>query len=282
MSNFLTCEQLEPLLSAYHDGELSEHERAQADKHISSCAACQNRVLEIGTISNSLKALPRLTPKMDVAANIEKLIAAQPKAANQVIRPLVWSVVGVAAAAAVVLFIGNMNSGPNVVPNQVASNSSLNSSSAKNEHGAATSRDLEVASNRIDDSGAAVVGLDKTPDVSEDQKKKGSPLPDQHGKPNADTGGKKEHAKFNPHVQIASGTNDGGSDTIPADATLSAHLDHPIANTDNQLIADASKNGIGKSGSDSNLVAVYDADQRSVTEELGITTDEDGLYAIKL
>ena len=140
MSNFLTCKQLEPLLGAYHDGELSENERVEADKHISSCAACQNRVVEIVAISNSLKALPRLTPKMDVAANIEKLLAAQPKAANQITKPLVWSAVGVAAAAAVVLFIGNLKSGPNVVPNQVASNSTVNTSTTKKEHGGAPSR----------------------------------------------------------------------------------------------------------------------------------------------
>ncbi len=281
MSNFLTCEQLEPLLSAYHDGELSEHERLEADKHISSCAVCQNRVLEIGAISSSLKALPRLTPKMDVAANIEKLIAAQPKAANQITRPLVWSVVGVAAAAAVVLFVGNLHSGPNVVPNQVASNSTVHTATNKKGGGAAASRDLEVASNAIDDPGARIVGLEKTQSVSEDSKKKVSPLPEQHGKPDAENVGKKERAKFNPHLQIASRANDGGTDTIPLDATQSAHLDQQTG-ADSQLIAsETSKKVIGQSG-DSNLVAVYDTDQRNVTEELGITTDEDGLYAIKL
>jgi hypothetical protein len=73
----------------------------------------------------------------------------------------------------------------------------------------------------------------------------------------------------------------GGTDSVPG--TSGDQLDQSQNANDGQLLASDSKNGgTTENVPDSNLVAVYEPDQHNVTEEVGITTDEDGLYAIKL
>jgi len=284
MSNDFNCEQLEPLLSAYHDGELNEAERTLAERHLNGCDACQNRLLEIGAVASSLKLLPRLNPKTDVAANIEQLIANQPKSVTKIQRPVIWGAAGIAAAAAVLLVAGNFKIAPNSANSPVTANSNVNQSLPKHEHDPAKSQDLEIAQapapgvnpaqQEQSNPAQVAVGNHEHGSTSHGPESKKDPALDQHEKPAADRNAKK-NSKFNPHLEVASRGNE--SSTVTGGTTSGSHLD----GSDSQLIANRS-GGTGVLGADSNLVAVYDTEQRGVTEELGITTDEDGLYAIKL
>ncbi|HEY9731821.1 MAG TPA: zf-HC2 domain-containing protein [Drouetiella sp.] len=297
MSNDFNCEQLEPLLSAFHDGELSEVERTAAERHLNGCDACKNRLLEIGAVANSLKSLPRLNPKIDVAANIESLIANQPKQANRFSRPVFWGAAGIAAAAAVVVVAINLNGPSNLGDSPQTANSSIPHIGSKTQpvpqsqklevaHSIKNSSDLEVAQS-VDNSSNTEQGS------SEDQVG-GSQVAATHlgrnGEPIGNAGAKKDAASeshnktdrgekrntnVTQHVEIAQ--NPRVVPHIVDGSASGAHLD----GSDPHLIARGT-GGAGTIGADSNLVAVYDTEQHGVTEELGITTDEDGLYAIKL
>jgi Putative zinc-finger len=270
MSNILTCEQLEPLLSAHYDGELSESERANVDKHLADCQACQTRLMEVAAVAATLKALPTLSPKTDIAENIGLLIAAQPTAITAIRKPLAWSAFGIAAAAAGVIVVGNFT----MVNVKLTAQSGVNKSTYKQPQGATKTQGIEVA-DAVDanasprDSGANSVQQNK-PEV-------GAPV--QNVKPTNENHAKK-NGKYNPRVEVADrGT--GGTDSVPG--TASDQIDQSQNSGDGEPVASNSKNGgTTESVPDSNLVAVYETDQHNVTEELGITTDEDGLYAIKL
>ncbi|CAN5359893.1 hypothetical protein BH10CYA1_BH10CYA1_33420 [soil metagenome] len=285
MSNDFNCEQLEPLLSAYHDGEVTEAERADAERHLSGCAQCQNRLLEISAVANSLKSLPLLNPKTDVAANIEQLIANQPKGISRIQRPVIWGAVGIAAAAAVLLVAGNFRVVTSPVNDSLTANSKIKQTMPKHEQSVIKSHDLEIAqglettSTPAHQEPTAPVQVtagnhEKTDEPTGTASKKDGVLPGQHDKPSTDHNAKK-NSKFNPHFEVASSGDEGR--TIVVGTTSGSHVDA----SDPQLIANRNT-GAGVLGADSNLIAVYDTEQRGVTEELGITTDEDGLYAIKL
>jgi len=285
MSNDFNCEQLEPLLSAYHDGELNDAERALAERHLNACGACQSCLLQIDAVASSLKALPRLNPKTDVAANIEQLIAKQPKGVTKIQRPVIWGAAGIAAAAAVLLVAGNFRVAPNSASNPLVANSNVTHSIAKPESESVKAEVLEIA--QAPDSSLSPLQQKPTDHVqfsagnhehgsvsTGSGAKKDSATQDQHQKPSTENNAKK-NSKFNPHIEVASLGNE--SATLSGGTTSGSHL----KGSDAQLIANR-KGGTGTIGADSNLVAVYDTEQRGVTEELGITTDEDGLYAIKL
>lgn len=283
MSNDFNCKQLEPLLSAYHDGELSEAERADAERHLNGCADCQNRLLEIGAVANSLKALPRLNPKTDVAANIEQLIANQPKGINRIQRPVIWGAAGIAAAAAVLLVAGNFRAVTDRANDPLTANSRTNQTVPKPEPSLVKSQDLEVAhsvetpSSPVEESSAPVISgvqHNQSNAPTGTASKKDGVMPVQREKPSSEHNAKK-NSKFNPHLEVASKGDEGATAVISTTSGSHTDVGGP------QLIANRNIN-TASIGTDSSLVAIYDTEQRGVTEELGITTDEDGLYAIKL
>lgn len=290
MSNDFNCDQLEPLLSAYHDGELAEVERAAAEKHLNGCTACQNRLLEIAAVASSLKSLPRLNPKTDVAANIEQLIANQPKPTGRFGRPLVWGSVGIAAAAAVLIFAANFKDVSNLsgAPLSASSNSHQTGTKHEKEHQAslqvatvnepvktpvqepdgstssAQSNPVPVVENRNEEKTGVASATTKN------EAKKTEP----RGKTSGDENSK-NLSRFNPHQEVAEKSHELAP--VAGGNASGHHLD----GSDDHLIASA-KIGPGAIAAETNLVAVYDTEQHGVTEELGITTDEDGLYALKL
>lgn len=284
MSNDFNCEQLEPLLSAYHDGELTEAERASADRHLKECTVCQNRLVEISAVASSLRSLPRLNPKLDVAANIEQLIAKKPRnVANR--QPLVWGAAGIAAAVAAIVVGMNMQNAVNPGNATLTANSKSTQRTLKES----SQQPMEVAKG-VEPEVASGVGETDQPDqqlelatkdsskrensnTSDSSSRKDSQSGESTGKPAVDHNSKR-NGKFNPHLEVADKTptaSPAGGNT-----TSGSHLDGS-----DRLIA-SSNSGAGVVGADANLVAVFDTEQRGVTEELGITTDEDGLYAIKL
>ncbi|MBS1954878.1 MAG: zf-HC2 domain-containing protein [Cyanobacteria bacterium SZAS-4] len=289
MSNDFNCKQLEPLLSAYHDGELTEAERADADRHLNGCADCQNRLLEISAVATSLKSLPRLNPKTDVAANIEQLIANQPKGISRIQPPVIWGAAGIAAAAAVLLVAGNFKAVTNQANNPLTANSKTNQVMPKPMPNAVKSQELEIAHN-LDTTANPIQDFTEPAQISAHHDQSSAPngtvskkeggMPTQHEKPTTDNNAKK-NSKFNPHLQVASNGNEGATNAVATNAVATASGSQSDASAP-QLIANRNVGTASIGGADSSLVAIYDTEQRGVTEELGITTDEDGLYAIKL
>lgn len=294
MSNDFNCKQLEPLLSAYHDDELTEAERADAERHLNGCVECQNRLLEISAVANSLKSLPRLNPRTDVAATIEHLIANQPKKVNQVQRPIIWGAAGIAAAAAVLLVSTNFKAVTKGANDPLTANSTTKQIMPVNpDRSAAKSQDLEIAHTLEPTSNPArevtepaqssTSGSQRGEEAGTASTKDGV-VPTQNEKPSTERNSKK-NSKFNPRLEVASKGGEDADKIVAAKNVVAKNVVTASASsTDSsapQLIAN---HNIRTStiSPDSNLVAIYDTEQRGVTEELGITTDEDGLYAIKL
>jgi anti-sigma factor RsiW len=71
--NLLTCDDISPLLDAYHDGELDQAERNSVAAHLGSCGDCQAKLIEIESVVTSLKNLPKLQMARDLSADPEFL-----------------------------------------------------------------------------------------------------------------------------------------------------------------------------------------------------------------
>jgi len=69
----LTCEDISPLLDAYHDGELDKGERGNVASHLGSCPQCQAKLSEIESVVTTLKNLPRLQMARDLTTDPEYL-----------------------------------------------------------------------------------------------------------------------------------------------------------------------------------------------------------------
>jgi anti-sigma factor RsiW len=67
----LMCERL----AAYLEGDLSPAEQAQADQHLTECAACAESLVELRAIASEAAQLPPLTPSRDLWAGIEARIS---------------------------------------------------------------------------------------------------------------------------------------------------------------------------------------------------------------
>lgn len=130
-SGINNCKEVEELISAYRDNELSTDERKMVDDHLPSCAKCRDELQAIDRVARSLKTLPQAELGRDLADDIVKLIGKSPK---ENVVPFQqrnkWIGFGVAAAAvALIAGVGTLMSqggnGPSVadkVPEQVAPN----------------------------------------------------------------------------------------------------------------------------------------------------------------
>lgn len=106
------CAEIEPLLDAFHDGELAGDERKLVSDHLSGCADCQAKLEAVERLVGYLGALPTLQPARDFAAlipdqwedssrkGVEPVVAIE--RSGQLARPALMMV---AAAAALSLLI---------------------------------------------------------------------------------------------------------------------------------------------------------------------------------
>src|SRR6187455_1334329 len=81
MATMLDCKKIQPLLSEYVDGALSDAMAWNVKMHVSSCAVCAQVADELRATANLLSALPALEP----SANFEAMLAK--RLANQVLTP---------------------------------------------------------------------------------------------------------------------------------------------------------------------------------------------------
>ncbi len=102
MKDIRECDYARELLSAYRDGELDASERASVEDHLNDCAACREELESVESVVRSLKALPSAKLTKDFSDDIEALIqkseAPVVKSITRKQRPM-WLT---AAAAAVV------------------------------------------------------------------------------------------------------------------------------------------------------------------------------------
>ncbi len=99
------CSQVELELDAFYDGELSPAVRRLVEQHLAACPECQSRLEEIQNLVTCLSSLPQVQPTKDLARSLPNLLTQRSRGNLVVWRPLTWSVVGLAAAVALVALV---------------------------------------------------------------------------------------------------------------------------------------------------------------------------------
>ncbi len=101
-----SCKEIIPLLDAYFDQELSTTEKADVERHLSGCSECSTKLANIESLVGSLKSMPKVEMKRDIT---DMPLPARGKVVA--FKPRVWAAVGVAAAAVALLAVATYNSG---------------------------------------------------------------------------------------------------------------------------------------------------------------------------
>lgn len=262
------CQKIQELLSAYRDLELAEEENAQVKLHLGACDECTREANAIEAVAATLLQVPRVSMKSDMADKLEALIAAQvadtspagteveeggPKVVSFRKR-LVWGSLAAAAAAAVLLvavpiFTSN---------NQVADNSVKQVAPVKEE---APQQPLVA-----NDSGAAQMIANEVTAPTQVTAADESTAPS----PNAvATSGSVQEVRKIEKPEVAR------NKTAAAVPVVATSQTAPKAVRERTI--DATLDTINETEA---LVAFSSDD--NLFEDCGISTDEDGLYAIKL
>ena len=69
------CQDIQPDLSAYVDGELAPSRRAEIEAHVAACPRCQQELAGLRTLAAGVAALPRLHPAPRFLAEVRRKIA---------------------------------------------------------------------------------------------------------------------------------------------------------------------------------------------------------------
>jgi anti-sigma factor RsiW len=108
------CSEIAELLDAYHDGELDRQAITQLEDHLNACAGCRQELLKLACLVEGIKALPRLAPERDLVGSIDldSLAARQKLPVSATIRSksrwaasAAWTLGAGAVAAAVLALV---------------------------------------------------------------------------------------------------------------------------------------------------------------------------------
>ncbi len=252
------CSSMKELLSPYLDEELIAEERASVEKHLASCADCQSDLQGFQTVVKSLAALPKVNLDRDLAEEIVAKIVAQEKEqklekTGQVIpfRSRNFWAVGAIACAFGLLFA--------VAPQLMKSTSDAPATVATNKP---TSKTTPEQNKRPEDTASEIAQGNK-PNV----------VPTKIAPSETETGsGTPKEPVQVPQQQVAKIDVDKIQVKPPVIASK------PGANTNVRIKPIEDLTTVQES-----IVAYSEPfEDSNMFEDIGISTDEDGLYAIKL
>jgi hypothetical protein len=281
------CETFVPMLDAFVDNELDKSEMEQVQMHLQSCDYCKQQVKEIETLKTSLASMPRRKMSLDLADNFDQILSKESELPAQKSSNVVsinakrkWLVAAASAAAvAVIAIAGSMVSkgGGVQVANSdsikglhsVAQNSSAVGQTA--QKGMNTSDKNAFASNQLQsahvaDHNVADSQVAKTPDNNSQSGQKIAASHSDNGTAKEDLQDRAVAKTAGAHFSEEMGQNQSSNTTVVA---------HDGSSKTN--IRGAQKDR----SSGSELLALYEEDD-GIGSDIGMTTDEDGLYAIKL
>ena len=133
------CQDIQPELSAYLDGELMPPQRAEVEAHLASCPRCQEELAELKTLAAGVAALPRLEPAPQFLAEVRRKIARGDKPEpvtwrDYLFRP-VWLKVPLEAAAVIAIAVFVQRHQEPMPANEVASLRMAGAENSKTEPG---------------------------------------------------------------------------------------------------------------------------------------------------
>ncbi|HEY9870843.1 MAG TPA: zf-HC2 domain-containing protein [Candidatus Obscuribacterales bacterium] len=254
------CTKIEPLLDAFRDGELASAERQAVEQHLRACFTCQSKLADIERVVSTLKTLPRVGAPRDFSQNIDAILARRHPAKVMSIRPVVWGSLGAAAAAAVAVFVFKLV--PGISPAGVVAHRSVPGTRAASPYEKPDSaQQREIAAQ------GPQPGVTTPPQQPEDSDSR-SLLASGTQEKQPD-----KLATAPPgEQQAATGGKAGAADRPAAQQrTVPVYSGAVVAVDEDPL-----------GGEGAALVAFAEGDQTTITEAIGLETDEDGLYAIKM
>lgn len=227
------CTDVEILLDAYHDGELVHSEKELVEKHLGTCTRCQSSFSDIKRVVASLKSLPPVCLKRDMASEIELLVARRQK--FKVVTPVFWGSLAAAAAAVVMLVVLRVWSPVAKVP--YITDAPAVSGSRKPATGVVAQAPSSVS----------------------------------------------ERIKSKEHLHVPLIPKPGATSSVGGVHDQQSSLSKPdlvpqLAETSAPESTDSDSLALGSS----TMAYLVGSEQTSISEVLGLETDEDGLYAIKM
>lgn len=259
------CDEFKEYISPYYDNELDSEKRNLVERHLSVCESCSIELSDIQAVSSVLSNMPRESLGYDFADQIEELIEAEKPKDNVVpFKPrfaIISSIAAIMLLFAVVQLPKLINGGSGDAP-QVAvkkgkdeSDSSIiakkvpvtNILNADNKETKNPELQSKVASNNLKENTKAPRKLEASV-VSKEQVEK---------KILQDTIARKEAIETAPKVAMSKANS--------VNSVVEAAVQEP-----EQLLSTEA------------VVAFDSDDDDDLFSQMGVSTDEDGLYAIKL
>ena len=271
------CETFLQLLDAYVDNELDSSEKEQVQSHVQACDECKAQVKQIETLKVSLSTLPRRQMKRDLADSLDAVLgnadrlgsSSQTSASStdQNVVPIAgkrrWVVAAASAAAVLVVAMAGamvFKSGNQQIAS-VDSQSQPAAQSSVPQGNAPSAVAIKNSGNGGGDKKSLIAG-----NSSAVKDVRVSDLPPKVAQ--------KQNVSQEPYSGIAN------SSEVPK--TAGAHMTG--AQEDNSKTAVVAHNegsqAITGRAPSTELLALYEDDDDN--SDIGVMTDEDGLYAIKL
>ncbi len=260
------CQPIVLALDAYYDNELNEEERKGVEQHLLSCESCKRSLEGTKQVSAALQSMPRAELKRDMSNELDNLL----KGSNNVVwlkRPLVAGTIAAAAAIAALALAPVML--PGIAPGNVA-NKPSDSNPIKPEQ---TTQSQPIA---------VKVEPQKAPDNSQDKLGGTDKIAhDATTQPAHETTPvqQKQDAHVIAKAKTPTQTTQNKTQDLVAKNNAPANQQSPAAA---QVNVEATSKVAAKDNCDEIEKLAYFGDSEQNTMDVGISTDEDGLYAIKL
>lgn len=240
-----SCTKFETGLDAYHDGELSAVEKDAVEKHLGQCPACNAKLADIDRLVSSLKHLPRVGLSRDFSANLDNILSQPAQKQIILLQPKVWAPLSIAAAIILLVLTFKLVPQPGHNTVAVSTPNKIVSPEKQNEPAPASASQGQIASTPV--------------------------FPDNKGQASQT----KDNSAPTVKPQIAR-QDDNAIKPMAAEKSASPEIasrmqveEIPAINNDNKV-------------SENFEIAEVSNQNGSFMEAVGITTDEDGLYDLKM
>ncbi len=256
------CEQVRELLHDFHDAELSASERDSVQSHLDGCAACRSSLGEIQSLAALLRSLPRQEMTRDFADVLADQIDSSGRRGRVLPFKATPALIGVAAAACLLVLVFS-------IPH-LSNSGSGDSPQVANSGG-------EGQSVYPTTSGATVAEVKQNEEVEQpiERLTEASPV-DQSSSTSTSTSNSapvpkvvpEKVAEVNKPESVPLAVQDKAPDMVALHQAESA----PVVQDKEQVQLLANE-----------AVVAFDGDEPdNLFSQMGVGTDEDGLYAIKL
>jgi hypothetical protein len=272
------CSEIILLLDAYHDNEVTKAEKEIVETHLANCPSCTDNLKQIASLVQSLKSLPVLETSCDLTDKLDSLlpkatvssasiVPAKPEAKVIAFAGYKFALVAAAACASLtILALRFMPKGAvevattgkeQVIGAQVQINNKPGKVTAKEK--LASKQELAMA-----DEPKVAVAVGSSKNDTEHQA--------------AQTANKHELATNVGKESKLASLADKQNEQVPVAVTAT---NVPQTNSNNAM-ATQQETLPGDETPAAEIATVYEGEPRGTAESIGIATDEDGLYALKL